>query len=96
MARLFLQYLGLLQQGTFALWHKKVAKVGSQFCHVLNKPSKKFARLINFCQSGEISSNLVTLFVVIVGLLSFQVILVLGKYIGAMVPVHGSIWLRIS
>ena len=46
---------GHLQQWKIAQWHKTFAKVGSKFCQILNKPSK-------FCQSGEISPNLVTLF----------------------------------
>ena len=37
------------------------AKVGSKFCLTLNKPSTICQRLIKNCQSGEVSSNLVTL-----------------------------------
>ena len=37
------------------------AKVGLKFCQILNKPSKDSQKVLNFCQSGEISPNLVTL-----------------------------------
>ena len=37
------------------------AKVGFQFCQILNKTSKDSQKVLNFCQSGEISPNLVTL-----------------------------------
>ena len=38
-----------------------IAKVGSAFCQIRNKPSKIWQRLLNFCQRGEILPNLVTL-----------------------------------
>ena len=31
-----------------------------QFCQILNKPSKDCQKVLKFCQSGEISPNLVT------------------------------------
>ena len=37
------------------------AKVGWKFCQILNKPSKDSQKVLNLCQSGEISPNLVTL-----------------------------------
>ena len=54
----YLLILGHLQQWKFAQWHKRLTKVGSNFCHTLNKPSHK---LLIYCQNGEISPNLVTL-----------------------------------
>ena len=39
----------------------KFAKVGSAFCQIRNELSKVCQRLVNFCQSGENSPNLVTL-----------------------------------
>ena len=49
-------------------WPKKVchfdemfAKVGLQFCQILNKPYKDCQKVLNCRQSGEISPNLVTL-----------------------------------
>ena len=37
------------------------AKIGSAFCQIRKKHSKICQKLVNFCQSGEISPNLVTL-----------------------------------
>ena len=37
----------------------KCAKLGSQFCPIQNKPSNNSQRVLKFCQSGEISPNLV-------------------------------------
>ena len=48
------QYLVHLQHWKLAQICNKFAKVGSAFCQLINMPSK-------FCQSGEISPNLVTL-----------------------------------
>ena len=51
-------------------WPKttQFAKVGSEFCQILNKPSKychalvRFCHaLVRFCQNGKISPNLITL-----------------------------------
>ena len=39
----------------------QLAIVGSAFCQKRNKPPKVCQKLVNFCQSGEISPNLVTL-----------------------------------
>ena len=39
----------------------KFAEVGSVFCQIGNKLSKICQRLVNFCQSGKISPNLITL-----------------------------------
>ena len=52
---------GYLQQEKVAPKHNIFAKVGSKFCLTLNKPSTIWQRFIKFCQSGEISQNLVTL-----------------------------------
>ena len=41
--------------------HFNFAKVGSKICQTLNIPSTIWQRFIKFCQSGEISPNLVTL-----------------------------------
>ena len=54
---------GHLQQWTFAQLCNKFAKVGSTFCRIRNKPLKICQRLFQFCQSGKISPNLVTLVV---------------------------------
>ena len=39
----------------------KVAKVGSTFCQVLNRPFTNFQSRLKVCQSGEILPNLVTM-----------------------------------
>ena len=39
----------------------KTNPVMKQICQIRNKPSKNCQRLVKFCQSGEISPNLVTL-----------------------------------
>ena len=57
----FLSIFGPLQHWIFAQQHKKMTKVGSQFCQILNKVSRNCRTPIIFCQSGEISPNLVTL-----------------------------------
>ena len=41
----------------------KIAKIGHKCCQILNLPSKNCQRLLRFCQSGEISPNLVTLII---------------------------------
>ena len=45
----------------FAQWRKMLTKVGSNFCPILNKHSHNCPRLLKYCQTGEISPNLVTL-----------------------------------
>ena len=62
MVRLF-SIFGHLQQWKLAQYCHKFAKVGSLFCQIRNKPSKIGQQLVNFCQSGEILPNLVTLVV---------------------------------
>ena len=52
---------GHLQQCEFDQRHTKFTKEGSKFCVILNVPSKLCQRLVRFCQSGEISPNLVSL-----------------------------------
>ena len=47
-----------LQEKKFAL--KALARVGS-FFQILKEPHKNCQRILKFCQSGEISPNLVTL-----------------------------------
>ena len=37
------------------------AKLGWQFCQILNEPSNNCQRVLKFCQNGEISPNFVTL-----------------------------------
>ena len=39
----------------------QIAKEGAAFCQIRNNPFKNCQRLVNFCQSGKISPNLVTL-----------------------------------
>ena len=41
--------------------NKNCSKVISQICQIPNKPLKYCQIFLNFCQSGKISSNLVTL-----------------------------------
>ena len=43
----------------------KFAKEGSEFCQKRNNPSKDFQWLVNFCQSGKILPNLVTLVIIV-------------------------------
>ena len=57
----YISTFGHLHQRKFAQWHTKLAKVGLKFCQILNEPSKNCPRLWRYCQSGEISPNLVTL-----------------------------------
>ena len=45
----------------FAQQYKINAKVGSQFCQIVNKAYKSCPNTLRFCQSGEISPSLVTL-----------------------------------
>ena len=42
----------------------KISPIKSQICQIRYKKSKNCKRLVNFCQSGEISPNLVTLILV--------------------------------
>ena len=46
---------------TYQCQHSNFAKVGSMFCQMPDKLSEKYPRCFNFCRSGEISPNLVTL-----------------------------------
>ena len=46
---------------TYQCQHSNFAKVGSMFCQIPDKLSEKYPRCFNFCRSGEISPNLVTL-----------------------------------
>ena len=50
-----------LQPWKIAQLYKKIAKVGNNFCQILNKLSLNCLRPFSFCQSGEISPKLVTL-----------------------------------
>ena len=50
-----------LHERKFAQWHTQNAKVVPKFYQIVNKPPKNRPRLWRFCQSGEISPNLVTL-----------------------------------
>ena len=52
---------GHLQQWELVQLCHKIAKVGSALCQMRNKLSKICQRLVNVCQSGKISPNLVTL-----------------------------------
>ena len=52
---------GIRQHQKFARMPYKIAKVGSKFCQMLNKPKKNCQTLLNFCKSDKISHNLVTL-----------------------------------
>ena len=52
---------GHLEQWKLAKWYKRFAKVGSKIWPAINKPTKSWLRVLIFCQSGGISSNLVTL-----------------------------------
>ena len=60
MARLFFQFLAIYNNESL---HSKemFSKLGLQFCQILNKSSKDSQRVLKFCQSAEISPNLVTL-----------------------------------
>ena len=51
---LFVQYLAIYEDETFANGMKQLANVNSKCCQMVNKAAKNF-------QSGEISPNLVTL-----------------------------------
>ena len=57
----YLFIFGHWQQWKLAHSHKRIAKVGSKFCQILNKPLQNWPRLLKYCQSCEISPNLVTL-----------------------------------
>ena len=56
----YFSIFGRLQQWKLAQSYHKFAKVGSVLCQIWTKPSNFFQWLVNFCQSGEISPNLVT------------------------------------
>ena len=53
--------LGHLHQWSFAQKYTKFAKIGSNFCQIVNEPLKNCLRFWRFWQSGEILPNLVTL-----------------------------------
>ena len=57
----YFSVFGHLQQSKLAQKGHKFANVGSAIYKVKYKPSKICQRFVNFCQSGEISPNLVTL-----------------------------------
>ena len=61
----YFKVCGNIQQRKLAQQHDIFAKVRLTFSQILNKPSKICPRLLKLCQSGEISPNLVTLFVAI-------------------------------
>ena len=70
MAKIIYAIFGLLEQWKFAKNHLKFdknhlkfIKVGTNFWQILNKPFQNSTRLSEFCQSGEISPNLVTLLI---------------------------------
>ena len=52
---------GHLEQWKFANKCEIFAKVGSQFCQILNSYSREGTKLFKLCLSGEILPNLVTL-----------------------------------
>ena len=58
--RLFLIF-GHLQHWKVVQKQNNFAKVCPKFCQTLNNPSPTWRRFISFCQSGEISPNLITL-----------------------------------
>ena len=60
MARLFFNILSF-KTGKVAQKHNNFAKVGSKLGQIINEHSTIWQRFIKFCQSGEISPNLVTL-----------------------------------
>ena len=57
----------------------KTNPVMKQICQIRNKPSKNCQRLVKFCQSGEISPNLVTLLVSLFLLFLFVCVLYSAK-----------------
>ena len=57
----YFSIFGHLQQWKLAKKRRIIAKLGSAFSQKRNKLAKNRQRLVNFCQSGEISPNLVTL-----------------------------------
>ena len=57
----YFSIFGHLHQWKFAQKYRKFADVGLKFCQILNKRIKNCRRLWIFCQSGQISSILVTL-----------------------------------
>ena len=59
-ARLFFQFLAVESNENLPLW-RNVCQSSLEFCQVLNKPSKDCQRVLKYWQSGENSSNLVTL-----------------------------------
>ena len=60
MSRLFFQYCAETKLKVCS-FDTMLAKLGLNLCQKLNKPSKDCQRVLKFCQSGEISPNLVTL-----------------------------------
>ena len=60
MARLFGKYSAIYKNVNLPNSIKK-SQIGSKFMPYQNKPSKYSQRLLTFCQSGEISPNIVTL-----------------------------------
>ena len=59
-AILFFSAFGPLEQCKFAQKYQIIAKVGSQFCLIVNQETAK--NFLEFCPSGKILPNLVTLF----------------------------------
>ena len=57
----YFSIFGHLQHWKAAQKHNNFARVGSKFWQTINKPSTNWQRFISFCQSGQISPNLVTL-----------------------------------
>ena len=55
------QYLPIYNNEHFPSRLLKLAKGGSKFCLILNKPSKKLPKTVRIRQKCEISPNLVTL-----------------------------------
>ena len=57
----YFSIFGHLQQLKLAQWFYKFSKVSSAFRQIRNRLSKICQIFVNFCQSGKISQNLVTL-----------------------------------
>lgn len=59
MTRLFPQYLSNYNNDSLPT-SIKIAKVGLEFCQILNNAAKTCQRLLKFCRSGKTLQNLVT------------------------------------
>ena len=67
MARSFFQYFAFTAKKIWSILIIKIYKVGLKCCQILTTP-KNIAKFFKISQSGEISSNLVTLVTVFEGL----------------------------